>query len=42
MIYDMEKLLALGGTHAGVQKWTHKLEEARTQEAFPVAVQPQP
>jgi len=26
MIYDKQKLLELGGTHAGVQKWKHKLE----------------
>jgi len=36
MIYDKEKLLALGGTHAGVQKWKQKLEEAKEQETFPV------
>ena len=36
MIYDKEKLLALGGTHAGIQKWKHKLEEAREQETFPL------
>ncbi len=30
------KLLALGGTHGGIQKWKHKLEEAREQESFPV------
>ncbi|MFM1768170.1 MAG: hypothetical protein RJA22_699 [Verrucomicrobiota bacterium] len=36
MIYNKEKLLALGGTHAGIQKWKHKLEEARAQESFPV------
>lgn len=36
MIYNKEKLLALGGTHAGVQKWKHKLEEAKAQENFPV------
>ena len=36
MIYDKEKLLALGGTHAGIQKWKHKLEEAKEQETFPV------
>jgi NADH-quinone oxidoreductase subunit I len=36
MIYDKEKLLSLGGTHAGVQKWKHKLEEAQAQVAFPV------
>ena len=38
MIYDKEKLLALGGTHACVQKWKHKLEEAKGQEKFPVKV----
>ena len=38
MIYDKEKLLALGGTHAGIQKWRHKLEEAKEQEVFPVKV----
>lgn len=37
MIYDKEKLLSLGGVHAGVQKWKQKLEEAKEQEAFPVA-----
>ena len=36
MIYNKEKLLALGGTHAGVQKWKLKLEEAHAQENFPV------
>ncbi|MSU26762.1 MAG: NADH-quinone oxidoreductase subunit I [Pedosphaera sp.] len=36
MIYDKEKLLALGGTHAGVQKWKDKLDEAKEQETFPV------
>ena len=36
MIYDKEKLLALGGVHGGVQKWKHKLEEAKEQESFPV------
>ncbi len=36
MIYDKEKLLALGGTHAGIQKWKQKLEEAKQQETFPV------
>jgi NADH-quinone oxidoreductase subunit I len=38
MIYDKEKLLALGGTHAGIQKWKHKLDEAKEQESFPVKV----
>lgn len=37
MIYNKEKLLKLGGTHAGTQKWKHKLEEAKEQEVFPVA-----
>ena len=36
MIYDNERLLSLGGTHAGIQKWKHKLEEAKAQEVFPV------
>jgi NADH-quinone oxidoreductase subunit I len=36
LIYNKEKLLALGGVHAGVQKWKHKLEEAKEQEEFPV------
>jgi NADH-quinone oxidoreductase subunit I len=36
MVYDKEKLLSLGGTHAGIQKWAHKLKEAQQQEAFPV------
>jgi NADH-quinone oxidoreductase subunit I len=38
MIYDKEKLLALGGTHGGIQKWKNKLEEAKEQETFPVKV----
>jgi NADH-quinone oxidoreductase subunit I len=38
MIYDKEKLLALGGTHGGIQKWKHKLEEAKEQESFPVKI----
>ena len=36
MIYNKEKLLALGGVHGGIQKWKHKLEEAKEQESFPV------
>jgi len=36
MIFNKEKLLSLGGTHAGIQKWKHKLEEAQAQESFPV------
>ena len=38
MIYDKEKLLALGGTVGGVQKWKNKLEEAKEQESFPVKI----
>lgn len=38
MIFNKEKLLSLGGTHAGIQKWKHKLEEAKEQENFPVKV----
>ena len=38
LIYNKEKLLALGGVHAGVQKWKHKAEEAKEQETFPVKV----
>ncbi len=38
MIYDKEKLLALGGVHGGIQKWKQKLEEAKEQETFPVKV----
>jgi len=38
MIYDKEKLLALGGVHAGVQKWKRKAEEAKEQENFPAKV----
>jgi NADH-quinone oxidoreductase subunit I len=38
MIYDKRKLLALGGAYGGVQKWKHKLEEAKEQENFPVKV----
>ena len=36
MIYNKEKLLALGGVAPGIQKWKHKLEEAKAQENFPV------
>jgi len=38
LVWGKEKLLALGGTHAGVQKWKHKLEEAKEQENFPVKI----
>jgi len=27
LIYNKEKLLALGGIHAGIQKWKDRLEE---------------
>ena len=36
MIYNKEKLLSLGGVSPGIQKWKHKLEEAKAQENFPV------
>ena len=36
MIYNKEKLLALGGVSPGIQKWKLKLEEAQAQESFPV------
>ena len=36
MIFNKEKLLSLGGTHSGIQKWKHKLAEAKEQEVFPV------
>jgi NADH-quinone oxidoreductase subunit I len=36
LIYDKEKLLALGGIHGGIQKWKHKQAEAKEQETFPV------
>jgi NADH-quinone oxidoreductase subunit I len=36
MIYDKEKLLALGGTHAGVRKWKPTAGEVQAQEVFPV------
>ena len=38
MIFNKEKLLSLGGTSGGIQKWKHKLEEAKEQEVFPVKV----
>ncbi len=34
MIYNKEKLLALGGVSPGIQKWKLKLEEAQAQEIF--------
>jgi NADH-quinone oxidoreductase subunit I len=36
LIYNKEKLLALGGVNPGIQKWKNKLEEAKAQETFPV------
>jgi NADH-quinone oxidoreductase subunit I len=36
LIYNKEKLLALGGQHAGIQKWKQKAEETGAQEEFPV------
>ena len=36
MIFNKEKLLSLGGEVGGIQKWKHKLEEAKAQESFPV------
>ena len=38
LIYNKEKLLALGGEVGGIQKWKHKLEEAKAQENFPVKI----
>ena len=38
MIYNKEKLLSLGGVSPGIQKWKHKLEEAKAQQNFPVKV----
>ena len=38
MIYNKEKLLALGGVSPGIQKWKLKLAEAKEQETFPVKV----
>jgi NADH-quinone oxidoreductase subunit I len=36
MLYDKEKLLALGGVHRDrIQKWKHKAEEARAQGVKP-------
>jgi NADH-quinone oxidoreductase subunit I len=37
MVYNLEKLLALGGVHHdGILKWQHKEQEAEQQKAFPV------
>ena len=36
LIYNKEKLLGLGGAHAGIQKWKLKLDEAKAQTMFPV------
>jgi NADH-quinone oxidoreductase subunit I len=38
MIYNKEKLLSRGGVSPGIQKWKHKLEEAKAQENFPVKI----
>ena len=39
MIYDKEKLLALGGVHQDtIEKWRHKADEAKQQDVFPVKV----
>jgi NADH-quinone oxidoreductase subunit I len=38
LVYNKEKLLALGGVSPGIQKWKNKLEEAKEQENFPVKV----
>ena len=38
LIYDKAKLLSLGGTVGGIEKWKLKLEEAEEQESFPVKV----
>ncbi|MBU6409561.1 MAG: NADH-quinone oxidoreductase subunit I [Verrucomicrobia bacterium] len=38
LIFNKEKLLALGGVHPGIRKWKHKFEEAKDQEDFPVKV----
>lgn len=41
MIYNKEKLLALGGVHQDrIQKWQHKQREAEAQEVFKPASQP--
>ncbi len=40
MVYGLEKLLALGGTEGGIQKWKRKQEEAEAQAAFPVKHHP--
>jgi NADH-quinone oxidoreductase subunit I len=38
LIYNKEKLLALGGVHQDkIWKWKHKAEEAEKQETFPVS-----
>jgi NADH-quinone oxidoreductase subunit I len=36
MIYDKEKLLALGGVKGGIKKWENKVKETEGQEMFPV------
>jgi NADH-quinone oxidoreductase subunit I len=36
MVYNKEKLLALGGVKGGIQKWDQKAKETEEQESFPV------
>ena len=38
LIYNKEKLLSLGGVHAGMRKWKRAADEAKAQEDFPVKV----
>lgn len=38
LIHNKEKLLALGGVHAGIQKWKRKAEEAKAQKDFPIKI----
>jgi NADH-quinone oxidoreductase subunit I len=41
LVYNLDKLLALGGVHQdSIQKWKHKAREAAQQEVFPVAPTP--
>lgn len=35
LIYGKEKLLELGGVHAGIRKWKRTADEAAAQEVFP-------
>ena len=36
LLYNKEKLLALGGVQGGIKKWEQKAKETEEQEAFPV------